>query len=1040
MKPKTYAIFTLHVSALPEVNKMKKSNRKIGIVFGILILIAICLLVAMLVYLSTRAQTVLSRPLVLIHNPLNQDIVEVGQGTLIHATARNKAGITRMELWADGALVDTKTPPAGGSANPLVLSTNWQPATSGKHLLVVRAYASSDVSGQATVQVEAVESTVAHTVVEGETLDEIAETYGVSAEEVAGSNPDLPAGGEPAPGDVLDIPAGGDDEADPAEPAGEADEAPAEDEDTTEDAPPADGTVPGDWLEVLDFFLDIDWGSLLGDEAPRPRSLYMEILDFDVLGAYDDTNCYASLGGNPWDLSEVAGASQYFEWLDDQPLDLDIACVGIASGGTDSVDLGRIAMRIPPEHWDGIRRTATSAGGGFRIEYRVSNSDDIGVEPLWLDPDMTPPTNLMLDEHRQGLSWEYRPEPGEEEIYGFGIYLNGNLQWVERYDGHIRNVSDLPPEWLHPPCGEQYIFTVTAVGYGFPDAPESLPALPPVIVDTPEDECNFEVMVTFYDLITHDLGGDGDARDRTGDVGPVYGYFFANEQQATFDTGSLQHRWGSVDRAVGISHNTTYDLSIFAADETRSWYGFPTLTTEVPEGENLLIGFHIMDEDSGRCNWSGDPDCDDLVCEGEVFYTHDEYSPLYNVQEGRIMSDNRRCEVSFRVEPAGDSPIGVPGGYTPAPFLHVTNMTRDDSTGNLLVEVANSGTATWSNHDLWTEIVERDGEVFRKFILAPGFRLEPGGSRVLDTGLRASLNYCVVLDPDNLIPESVEISGAMSDYRPTCPDLPDLEITDAVYDAGAEALEFTVRNNCVGTLSDCGDMDNRTVEITIPHRATQMEYAWSNISLASRDTITLTMPGIDVATHDAMGTYTVTLDPGNRIAESNESNNTYEVEGRHHYWISWISGCSDYFERWRINHIYMSLTADVVGGSASRRVADWSAPEIWMGIPSGGYRTGYDECWYGSEHPGDGLTEIFSEQFYLAGDEELILHLSSRLEAGVREWNMGTIEWVLVNPTDTYLDRTYPRCEAEPFSLGSIFRGADESGNWSSTIQICRYD
>lgn len=873
MKPKTYAIFTLHVSALPEVNKMKKSNRKIGIMFGILILIAICLLVAMLVYLSTRAQTVLSRPLVLIHNPLNQDIVEVGQGTLIHATARNKAGITRMELWADGALVDTKTPPAGGSANPLVLSTNWQPATSGKHLLVVRAYASSDVSGQATVQVEAVESTVAHTVVEGETLDEIAETYGVSAEEVAGSNPDLPAGGEPAPGDVLDIPAGGDDEADPAEPAGEADEAPAEDEDTTEDAPPADGTVPGDWLEVLDFFLDIDWGSLLGDEAPRPRSLYMEILDFDVLGAYDDTNCYASLGGNPWDLSEVEGASQYFEWLDDQPLDLDIACVGIASGGTDSVDLGRIAMRIPPEHWDGIRRTATSAGGGFRIEYRVSNSDDIGVEPLWLDPDMTPPTNLMLDEHRQGLSWEYRPEPGEEEIYGFGIYLNGNLQWVERYDGHIRNVSDLPPEWLHPPCGEQYIFTVTAVGYGFPDAPESLPALPPVIVDTPEDECNFEVMVTFYDLITHDLGGDGDARDRTGDVGPVYGYFFANEQQATFDTGSLQHRWGSVDRAVGISHNTTYDLSIFAADETRSWYGFPTLTTEVPEGESLQIGFHIMDEDSGRCNWSGDPDCDDLVCEGELTYIHNEETVLYNVQEGSIISDNGRCEVTFRIEPAGDTPIGVPGGSTPAPHLYVERLFVEESApGHLFVEVANGGTATWANQDLFGRLYY-DGTPDTDAHLADDLRLEPGASTLLDAGYLSEhpLNFCIQLDPTNLVPESVE------PHPVYCQDLPDLVIDDVDYDpTGSGRLRVTVRNNGAGTL------ENRSLALTtqlLDGTPLYISASHPNVTLEPHQSRLIDLPYVSESALAQMSSgYAVIVNPDQTIEEENYDNNAFNTE------------------------------------------------------------------------------------------------------------------------------------------------------------------
>lgn len=845
---------------------MNKSKRRLGILIGILILLGICLLISFLVYLPSRAQTVLSRPLVLIHSPLNQDFVEVGQGILIHATARNKAGVTRMELWVDGILVDTQTPPEGDSANPLVLSTNWQAATAGKHILVVRAYAPNDVSGQATVQIEIVESTAAHTVAEGETLESIAETYGVGTDELVDSNPDLPAGGEPAPGDTLDIPAGGGDEADPAEPAGTEEEAPPAGE-GTDSAPSPESHAPGDWAEVLDFFLDIDWGSLFAAGADSPRSLHVEILGFDVLGAYEDTNCYASLGGSPWDLSEVEGASHYFEWAGNQPLDLDIACVGIASGGTDSVDLGRIAMRIPPENWDGVRRTATSSGDGFSIEYRVSNSDDTGVEPLWLEPDMTPPTNLFLDERRQGLSWEYHPEPDEEEIYGFAVYLNGNLQWVEPYDGLIRNVSDLPPEWLHPPCGEQYIFTVTSIGDGFPDGPESFPALPPVIVETPEDECEVEVTITFYDLITYELGGDGDARHRSGDVGPVYGSFFANEQQATFDTGDLDDNWA----VMGISHNTTYDLSVFAADYTRSWAGFPTLTTEVPEGETLQIGFQVMDEDSGRCRDSEDPGCDDLVCEGETFYTFDDNA--YRVQEASITSSNGCCEVTFRIEPAGDSPIGAPDGSMPLPHLYVNKLFVDESApGHLFVEVGNDGSATWTSQNLFGRLYY-GGSSGADTLLAEDFRLEPGNTAILDTGYIAEhpLNFCIQLDPTNLFAESVE------PHPVYCQDLPDLVIDDVDYDpTGSGRLRVTVRNNGAGTL------ENRTIALeTRLLDGTPLYIAASmpEITLEPHQSRVIDLPYVPESALEQMsGGYMVIVNPDLIIEEENYDNNAFITE------------------------------------------------------------------------------------------------------------------------------------------------------------------
>ena len=1059
---------------------MAFSKRKRFVGIGVGFLIAICLLIAVVGYLSTPRQKTASRPLVLIHTPVNRDRVDAGTATLIHATARHPSGITRMELWADGELIATTRPSDGEVANPLVLSTHWQAHTAGRHILLVRALSAEGVYGQATVYVNAHVSATEHVVAEGETLESIAEAYEISPESLAESNPDLPESG-PAPGDVLELPsAADDDEFDPAEPTGSdaglaPDDLPTgsdaglspEDMPTGHDeglAPPEEealdvGSPPDEVMPAPDsafrFFSDFSvLDALFGASGDGLRHLYMEILAFDVLGAYEDTRCYASLADSPWELSEVRGASQYFTWREDTPLPVDIACVGITGGGTDSVDLGRIAMRIPSEHWDGVARTATSTANGFRIEYVILDSDTIAEgNPLWLDPDMTPPTDLVVDKyHRQALVWEYHPRPDEEEIYGFAIYLNGTLQWVEPYRGHVRNFSDLPPEWLYPPCGETYTFTVTAVGPGFPEGPESLPA-PPALVSTSEDDCEFKALVTFYDLITHDLGSDGDADERTGDVGPVYGHFFANDARETFSTGTLS--WNGLGLATGISHNTTYDLSVFAVDEVRSWSGFPSMIVTLSEGDRLEIGFHIMDEDSGRCNWHGDPDCDDLVCEGSIHYTLSPYSPLYEVQEGRIVADNGRCEVNFRIEPAPDTPRRDPSGYAPAPYLAIEHMTIDDDSGHVFLEIKNRGTATVMHHDLFAAFTLRDdpeGEAFQTLLLAPDLQLAPGDSINVDVGRVtrdhhsvAFPGFCVVLDPDNEIPESVEISGATDAYRPYCPPLPDLKITNVLYDADNQALEVTIENPCLIGISSCGDIENRTIEVAIPRHDGEgnlVEYAWHHVNLGYNDSITLTIPDITEDIRGRLTTgYTLVVDPTNKIAERHERNNRYTVERIHHYWVVWQGGCTDYFERWRVNHVFLSLAVDIAGGGDSRhRIVAWNAPEIHIGIPPTG-RGAYFASPLGHCLSSSDTSTYFTEKFRLAGDERLIIRTRARLEAGWREWDMGMREWTMENPAeDAYDDNTYSSCEGGRHYLETYFDGADDPGRWAIWFSVCRDD
>ena len=122
-------------------------------------LIAFCVLVSGLVYSSSRAKAFNSRPLVLIHSPIHHDQVIVGEGVIVHATARADNGLARMELWAGDTLVATREE---SDSNPtsVVISSHWLPMLAGNHVLTVRAVSTDGVEGQAAVDALAEEASL----------------------------------------------------------------------------------------------------------------------------------------------------------------------------------------------------------------------------------------------------------------------------------------------------------------------------------------------------------------------------------------------------------------------------------------------------------------------------------------------------------------------------------------------------------------------------------------------------------------------------------------------------------------------------------------------------------------------------------------------------------------------------------------------------------------------------------------------------------------------------------------------------------------
>jgi LysM repeat protein len=969
---------------------MNKSNYlRWGLILGLVGLIIACVLVLGLAYSSGRARAFNSRPLVLIHSPVNHGQVTAGQGIIVHATARSDNGLTHMELWAGDALVTVEAAPNGSAPANLTLSATWVPQFPGSQALIVRAYSADGTDGQTMVMVTVTESgeseTGSYVVQEGDTLTSIAEEHSTTPEDLVDLNPGLDPGG-PAPGDALSVP--------DSEPPSEEVPTPPEDGD---EAPPLEGDPPGS-TSVFELLFGLGPLELFGEEA-ESLTLRLEIPTLHTGEAYDGLHCYiglaggasqwypdadndqstdesfASLGSGSWDSATYLDgeAAPVITWPSDQPLPLNVSCVGITAGGTDALELGRIELSIPPEDWDGVIHDVEVAGdeGSYEFGYRVTRSDGAPrTVPLYLDPDMSPPFDAHLDDRRISLRWDYEPRADEEPIDGFRVYLNGNLQWVEPPDSRE---SGLPYEWFNPPCGTTYTFAVTAFRLGFPDGPESLPSI--AILNQPEENCTREIQITFLTLETFDLGGDGRYEDRHGDVGPAYGHFFANEKQITFSGGDLGP---GLDMPSGLSHNTVYDLAEMSADPGWRFSGMNSTIVDVPENGTFEFGFTVMDQDSGRCNHSDDPGCDDLICGGRsVIYENSVSGEFDRLHEGAISSENGRCRMTFQWGPAFGSPVGSgEAGGEPLPWINVEELSIEEATGLVRIHVRNTGTATWPWRDLNVELQTREGDSLGVFTW-PGFVLETGQRTVLENPeMRVDAPYdaCIFIDPFNEVLEKYERSGAMI-HSPVCPKLPDLIVSDVSFDpAGGGRLRVAVQN-----LGDAA-LENRTIAFRSTLADGSSAYlngSWPGVSLEPGAMRVFDLIGVTETVRDLLANgYSVTVNPEGTVAELDLDNNIYTVRGTSQMQIYWCETIVPHYYGWG-HTVRMDMTVDAVSGSSTRRLLTQHVEDYFSYI----YIDDYDIHYVvGDAYPGRNCTSIGG--FEVRGDEQLQVTISGQYQAG----------------------------------------------------------
>ena len=93
--------------------------------------------------------------IVLIHAPQNGESLEVGQTATVRAVASDPNKVTRVELWADGQLIEAETSNVSGGISSFPLLSDWTPSTTGRHTLMVRAFNSRGARAHSTVYVDA---------------------------------------------------------------------------------------------------------------------------------------------------------------------------------------------------------------------------------------------------------------------------------------------------------------------------------------------------------------------------------------------------------------------------------------------------------------------------------------------------------------------------------------------------------------------------------------------------------------------------------------------------------------------------------------------------------------------------------------------------------------------------------------------------------------------------------------------------------------------------------------------------------------------
>lgn len=120
-------------------------------------LFAISLLLVASILISWCTPRPPKKPKVAINSPPSGTRVDIGEELEVQSTATDEKGVNRVELWVDGALVRSDTPPSSEGQRSFSVVQRWTPDTPGSHILEVKAYDVDDLASEpAAIMVVAV--------------------------------------------------------------------------------------------------------------------------------------------------------------------------------------------------------------------------------------------------------------------------------------------------------------------------------------------------------------------------------------------------------------------------------------------------------------------------------------------------------------------------------------------------------------------------------------------------------------------------------------------------------------------------------------------------------------------------------------------------------------------------------------------------------------------------------------------------------------------------------------------------------------------
>ena len=909
----------------------KKRNRTCLLIGLGLFLIALIILMGV-GFISLRLKAYTPPPLVLIHNPYNHQQVSLETGTFVHASARSEKGISRVELWVDGEFVEAQDAPPTGAISPLVLQSSWQPLGSGIHEVIVRAFDVSGQEGLGSLLVEAVSTGVPPA-------------------------PELPPEPQPGEGTGEEDPVG-DSGYSPPQPAGSGNSqppeySPAEPGDIPTEDPPLEPVEPALNLGIIEFFFGFLQSADIDEDIPDDAgvsTLLIEALDLVTGQAYEGVHCYAGLGGrsplwypdvdrnqstdesfsplgnNHWDIAKFLSDPHGITtaWESGNPIPLELTCIGVTSGGTEAVELGHLALEIPPEHWDGVTRRADSAAEGkFILSYRVTRQN---LTAKGLDGDIPVPTNLRINERRQELEWDW--DVGEDQagigVTGFMIYVN-NVLVFQKGPASAR-AARIPDTWLNPPCGASYEFTIRAYRPPYPDGDYSEASEPLILPDPsgPEQtDCAPEFVVEFHTVTTGNFPGDDIQNNWNNSVNSIDGYFFANDQYVSFVGQSL-------------TPNSNFNLADLIYQST---HGMNRFVLEPVEGENIRIGFDMAQYRTGGAF----ADFCTIGLYHDYSYNQLMTSGFFDETLVSYEDDGRKCQIHYTITPMAGSSLGTGNPNSiPLPWINVVGLTKDPISENLQVHLKNTGSADWTNLHLSMHFVNPDGSI-QIVWSTPEIALEVGEERIIQTpyGYEMLHPICVVLDPNDEVLELYEHTGAWASHANLlyCLPRPDLRINETEYNFDNNTLNVHVWNTGEPS-NNLGNSDVSLSQISFEVASLtgtdhhgfgpgifgdgvipQGGDAWIELSIR---------PELRSWMEDG---YTVIVNPGHLIDETDFSNNSLSVRGGENLRLSldglilrWYPNafqeCPNY-GRWANNSVEVWIDAYARSSSGNRSLGSW---------------------------------------------------------------------------------------------------------------------